>query len=421
LSDIRFAKADGTTPLPYFIERFDPTALDSIAIWVLMDTVKGGASNQITMYWGNASAVTKSSSSSVFDTAKGFELAMEFPQGGANAQFTDQTQNAFAGKRSGQPVPKKIGSIIGQGMYHSGDGNVAIGSITSPTPQLEPASLTVSAWVKRDGYRSFYPRVVSYDDGAGVAHSYAIAENTQSNYTSLIVTDTITTQPTHVEFTRRDNPDSNGNAYIGSTSAILQDQKWTLLTGTTDAATGIMNFYFNDSLIGTLTDMGPIDYPAAPKGGDHYFNIGGYSQNTFKGTIDDVRLLRVAKDADWVKLSYLTQKEDQTIVSIPAVGVLMPGKSSRQYSLQVTPTYRNGQLFINYRSGLSRQANAHCRMYTMSGHTVLESSLDASSGLLVLNLAGKGIAPGVYILSVNVGDGHGKIVQSLKSKFSYLP
>src|SRR4051812_35599787 len=42
-ADIRFSKSDGSTPLPYEIENWDP---NGAAIWVLMDTVKANSTTQ---------------------------------------------------------------------------------------------------------------------------------------------------------------------------------------------------------------------------------------------------------------------------------------------------------------------------------------------------------------------------------------
>ncbi|MDD5676279.1 MAG: DUF2341 domain-containing protein [Chitinivibrionales bacterium] len=418
LTDLRFSKSDGTA-LPYYIERYDANVLDSTMVWVLMDQVTAGTSNQIKMYWGNSGAVSESNSAAVFDSAKGFRLAMQFPAGGANAQFTDQSSYATVGHRNGTPPPTKRVGILGQCMYNGGDGQVFLGSAINPNPQFEPAgSFTLSAWVWQDSYRAGFPKILDYCDGAGWHNSYSLLSgDTNSGHDG-----------TTVEFERGDvDPSIAATAgHCGSKTGALPLQTWTFIVGTFDATSGAMVLYINGTSAASITDAEPTFYPPAGPmgsggGGTHNFNIGGFSQSCFKGCIDDVRLIGLGKDADWAMLSYLTQKADQTVVSIPAVGVVMKDRNNRLMSMQLKSTFRNGQLVINYQSGLTQQAAAVCRMYSMSGQKVLESRMAATNGMFTLNLAEKGVSPGAYILAVSGSDAKGKIIQTLKSKFTYMP
>ena len=47
---------------------------------------------------------------------------------------------------------------------------------------------------------------------------------------------------------------------------------------------------------------------------DIYMDIGGHRQYTFAGDIDEVRVSRVARSADWIELEYENQKAQQTLV-----------------------------------------------------------------------------------------------------------
>jgi len=70
-ADLRFAKPDGT-PLPFQVESWDATARKA-AIWVKLDTLKGGKTDQrIRMYWGRPGAPDSSSGKAVFTAAEGF-------------------------------------------------------------------------------------------------------------------------------------------------------------------------------------------------------------------------------------------------------------------------------------------------------------------------------------------------------------
>jgi len=102
-SDARFSKSSGAH-LSYEIERWDKT--NKLAeIWVLVDTIKShNASQSITMYWGNASAVDSSKSTAVFDTANGFQGVWHFGEGN-NSSANDATKNNYDGAASGTTPP----------------------------------------------------------------------------------------------------------------------------------------------------------------------------------------------------------------------------------------------------------------------------------------------------------------------------
>lgn len=63
--DIRFTKKDGTTPLSYWIEKWDSANADA-RIWVKTDTLLASATDTVRIYYGNSSATSLSDGYSTF-------------------------------------------------------------------------------------------------------------------------------------------------------------------------------------------------------------------------------------------------------------------------------------------------------------------------------------------------------------------
>ena len=73
-ADIRFTTASGMG-LPYEIEQWDAVN-KTASIWVLLPSIRGNTNQQLVMYWGNPTAGSQSSGTSVFNAANGFCCVM---------------------------------------------------------------------------------------------------------------------------------------------------------------------------------------------------------------------------------------------------------------------------------------------------------------------------------------------------------
>ncbi|MDD5675711.1 MAG: fibro-slime domain-containing protein [Chitinivibrionales bacterium] len=122
-----------------------------------------------------------------------------------------------------------------------------------------------------------------------------------------------------------------------------------------------------------------------------------------------------------VAIDHNNKFTDSVVVSIPAVGVLKQDKEDCVPAMHLTVVSRTGQLLINYQSGLKQQTVSHCRICSLSGKIILDSPLNPLQGIFVFNLAAKDVSPGLYIVAVNSADAEGKIIKTLKTKFTYLP
>jgi biopolymer transport protein ExbB len=142
-ADIRFVDSDNKTPLPFHIEKFDPTN-GLAAVWVAVPNLNGGEKHVIWLYFGNKSAPVGSDEKGTFDPDT--MAAYHFGENPGQPS-TDSTANANNAK--GAPAGIDDGGIIGKSARFPGQGQIEIpasGSLAMPAA----APFTFSAWVKPD-------------------------------------------------------------------------------------------------------------------------------------------------------------------------------------------------------------------------------------------------------------------------------
>ncbi|MBN1576712.1 MAG: DUF2341 domain-containing protein, partial [Chitinispirillaceae bacterium] len=297
-ADIRFAKTDGTH-LQYHIERWvdDGGGNDTAEIWVLLDTVYGDdATQSFVMYWGKAGAGDSSNSEAVFDAADGF---MGIYHLGGN--LTDATSNNNDGTDNstvdtGSGIIGRARAFNGSSQYfHVGD-------------LADRASGTVSCW--------FRPKVNHNSDTVTSRGIYGKFQSTQYDATLCLV---------------GTNFNSSGGA--GKLQTKLDyNYSSTYLAGTTNSFAAGTWYYVawswgnnTDSIYlnGILENSTPASKILGNTGNDEigrsYFdesNVVGNGPGYFNGTLDEIRLDNTIRSADWIKLCYENQREDQTLIDM---------------------------------------------------------------------------------------------------------
>jgi hypothetical protein len=286
--DIRFTKPDDTF-LPYEIERWDATNKRA-EIWVKVDTVAGNDSTQsITMYWGNAAASDSSNGNAVFDTSNNVTAIWHL-----NQNCTDASGNRYNGMASSATDTP---GIIGFCKKFNGNDSIRIAGLLA-----EPSSITLSAWAQLDSASPLFcgSEILSIGDAVFIRMDY----NNGSLGTGGAV---------HA---------SNDTTYshFGS-GQFLKQSGWHLITFTLDE-TFLSPVLYIDGLkvdglkttTGTVLKM-PINYSGA--GQNTYIGKHGNGKTGFgfSGRIDEVRVYRTAISADYIKLSYMNQKEKDDLVT----------------------------------------------------------------------------------------------------------
>ena len=269
--DLRFSDSTGK-PLAYQVEQWD-AARKAASVWVRIPVVQGNARQEIKVHWGKADAVSQSSGSAVFNAANGYLSVWHMNDPVKDEAGTLESRDTGTTSASG---------IVGKSRHFDKGKGINCGEkiTTFPTGssphtseawfRAEKPNATVLAWGNeaRDGkvmLQFFSPphmKVECYFSGADVKGGSTLA----------------TSQWIHVV-----HAFENGNSRL----------------------------YVNGALDGVSTSTGsPLDIKSPAR-----MYIGGWYNNyQYVGDIDEVRISKVTRSADWVKLQYESQKPLQTAV-----------------------------------------------------------------------------------------------------------
>jgi len=266
--DIRFTTPTGTA-LSYQIEEWDGAA-GTASIWVKIPAIAGNARQEIKMLWGNGAAVSESNGSAVFNAANGYVSVLHL--------------NATLGDAVGSVTPSNAGTTLGTGMigkgrnFTAGNGINCGESLTTLPGGNNPHSS--EAWIR--------PIVA----GTNVM-GWGIDQGQGKVVMQLA-------SPPHMNM---DCWFGGGNVEGAST---LRLSEWMHVAHTYN--NGQAKIYVNGVLDGTHAG-GSMSIPTPAR-----WYVGGWNGSyNFVGDMDEVRLSKVTRSADWIKLGYENQKPLQTL------------------------------------------------------------------------------------------------------------
>jgi hypothetical protein len=293
--DIRFEDGAGKA-LPFEIELWDATAKRA-AIWVKVD-VKGNAAQMIKMTWGDPNAMPASNGAAVFDAKEGFMGVWHLSEPGSTAAdaYKDSTSNA--GHAKGVAVtaestgPGRIGNAI---LLASAQRQWA--EVSPEKSVLKPEKMTYSIWFNAKSHTIAYQCMFSKGEGDFRLHYVGLA----SYYGNKHITENCLESATTNDVCPVDSQNGT-DAKPGTWFHILavHDQPETL-------------FYVNGKLEAKLTAPGA--WKTDSTRGVTIGNNASSRGRPFDGFLDEARLMLVAKDANWVKLEYESQREGQKFSS----------------------------------------------------------------------------------------------------------
>jgi len=276
-ADVRFTKVNGA-PLAYEIDQWD--AVNAVAaIWVKVDTVFGDNSTQsIVMLWDNPAASGVSNDAGVFDTAAGFLGVWHLAGNCYDATFNRNNGTDFG--------TLDTTGIIGNCKKFNGADSMRIAGLLGT-----PASITLSAWARIDTSMPHGEDIVSLGD-----------------YVLLRVDDT-TFSSSYGSF-----HSDTGWVNFGI-NAMLAGTGWRQLTFTFDAVNHRQIFYLDGNVVKTGSDPHPINYSGLGINTLIGVHGNGRPDNNFYGAIDEVQVSKIARSADWIKLSFMNQKADDALLT----------------------------------------------------------------------------------------------------------
>ena len=278
-ADIRFTNSAGQK-LAYQLEAWDAKK-GSATIWVRIPNIKGNERQPIKMFWGKPDATSESNGSAVFNESNGYVSVWHMQDVNPDEVGTIKIEDKGTTSTTG---------MVGQARHFPGGKGITGGEkITGLPSASNPHSTEV--WFRAEQPNSV---VVAWGNEKGqgkVVMQYA--------------------SPPHV---RLDCYFSNGNV---DGNIKIPGGEWVQVVHSYESGNACL--YVNGVLDVVNTAKGSplnIQNPA------RLYLGGWYNNYNFIGDMDEVRISKVSRPAEWVKLQYENQKTQQTVVG----HVIQPGK-----------------------------------------------------------------------------------------------
>ncbi|MEI6234385.1 MAG: DUF2341 domain-containing protein [Planctomycetota bacterium] len=289
--DIRFSSDTGV-PLKYQIEEWD-AANGTACIWVRIPAIKGNARQALKLHWGKADAASESNAKPVFNESNGYASVWH---------MGDPVVDDAGGTDSKNQGTTPTAGIVGKARHLAGKQGIFGGE-----------------------------KITTYPSGTGPMTTEAWFRAEQTNGTVLAWG--LEKRPSKIMFNFLSPPRIAIQCYFADVEAKtpLATNQWYHVVHTYSSKDS--RVYVNGVLDGTSTPM--LDLPTTSR-----LWIGGwYGNYNFIGDIDEVRISKVARSADWVKLQYENQKPLQTLVGpivqagtvfsvSPATAIVPEGKTA---------------------------------------------------------------------------------------------
>ncbi len=267
-SDIRFAAADGVTPLDHEIERFDP-GTGTLVAWVRVPTVTSATDTTLYLLFGAANAPDQQTIRTTWDGGAAGVWHLSRDPAGSEPGIDDST----AGNHDGLPLGGMtagdlVAARIGRGLDFDGVDD----RVTTPPVELGGrAALSVSAWVRLDAI-----------GGDGVVLTQRSGGTT---YFDLSVTGAGAVAAT-VETT--------GSGTVTASGGTVGTGAWHHVAAVWDGS--LLRAYLDGVEVGQQPATGQL---TAPTDG---IAIGAAADGAgpIDGIVDEVRLATTARSAAWV-------------------------------------------------------------------------------------------------------------------------
>ena len=273
--DVRFSTGGGV-PLPHQIEEWD-AARGVASIWVRVPEIKGNTQQEIKMHWGKSDAASESNGKAVFNESNGYLSVWHM-----NGPVKDEVGTLESKDVGTTPTDGIIGTarhLAGRQGVFGGDkiSNYPTGALAHTTEawfRAEKPNVTIVGWGNEGGGR-----------GSKVRMQFR--------------------SPPHVHV------DSDFSDIKGTSK--LPVGEWIHVVHTYGG--GPRRIYINGKMDGETTTKLDIKNPA------RLWLGGWYNNYDFVGDLDEVRISKVARSAEWVRLQYENQKPLQTLVG----SIVQPG------------------------------------------------------------------------------------------------
>jgi hypothetical protein len=306
--DVRFS-ANGK-PLAFQIEQWD-AGNGTASIWVRVPKIQGNTRQEIKVHWGKADAASESNGKAVFNESNGYLAVLHMGDGVADEVGTVQTKDVGTTASLG---------IIGPARHLAGKQGIFCGEKIESLP-VGASPHSTEAWFRAEKSNA---RVVGWGNDHGQGKVV-------------------------MEF--RSPPSIRMDCYFSGANIASEGRlplnEWVHVVHTYEQ--GDSRIYVNGKLNFAKKTK---DAPLAIKTPARLYIGGWYNNYDFVGDLDEVRMSKVTRSEDWVKLQFENQKPLQTLVG-PVV------QSGNAFA--VTPT--SASIAEGTRATFSAQAGGAQKVY----------------------------------------------------------
>ncbi len=265
--DLRFSSSTGAA-LPYEVEEWDATQ-GMASVWVRVPRIEGNSRQMIRVFWGKADAASESNGAAVFNEANGY----------ASVWHLGEVRDVVGTLESKDVGTTETRGIVGKARHFAGKQGIFCGDKIASYPAGDAAH-TTSAWLRAERVNGTFIGWGNEGGGRG--------SKVRMQFRS----------PPHV------NVDSDFSDIKGGSRLPLGE--WIHVVHT--YGDGPRRIYINGKVDGEATTKLDIKNPA------RLWLGGWYNNYDFVGDLDEVRVAKVARTADWVRLEFENQKPQQTLV-----------------------------------------------------------------------------------------------------------
>ena len=269
-SDLRFSAAG--KPLAFQIEQWD-VAQGAASIWVRIPKIKGNDRQTIEMHWGRADAMSESDGKAVFNESNGYLSVWHMGDEVLDEVGTVESENVGTTATLGR---------IGTARHLAGHQGISGGEKIANYP-VGASPHSSELWLRADQVNG---RALAWGNEHGQGK---VVMHFQS--------------PPHVMM---ECYFSGANV---SSEGRMPLKEWIHVMHTYEK--GDSRIYVN----GELNNVSQTsDAPLAIKTPARLYIGGWYGNYDFVGDIDEVRISKVVRSADWIRLQHENQKAKQTLV-----------------------------------------------------------------------------------------------------------
>lgn len=296
--DICFYDSTEKTLLYHEIESYTATT-GVVVFWVCIASLSSTSDTIFYMYYGNPAISTDPSSTSVWDT--NFVMVQHLYDI-TTSTTNDSTTNNNDGAKTAANNPNETGGQIARGQDFDGTDDII--TVIDSASLSGPAKLTLEAWIQTTALE--YAGIVTKDWGAAGNREYILVTGSDAGNTAIWIYNFSTT---------------TANFLTAQTIVVnIMDGTWHHIVATWNGVNAVGNMViYIDGVSRALNTDAKSGTGCVPYNGSAPVEMGRYAKlasTCFDGIIDETRISKINRSANWVSTEYKNQNAPTTFLSL---------------------------------------------------------------------------------------------------------